>query len=92
MGSVTPPANPESEDPNDQATFVEFEVSRWYTGGSGATVIVKTYGTPRERVLHDLSVGARGLASGEDEYLWGCGFSMPFSEDNARLFDRAFGQ
>lgn len=70
-------------------------MSRWYTGGSGSTVIVKTYGTPGSVSSTgdaDLSVGARVLASGEDEYLWGCGFSMPFSEDNARLFERAFGR
>lgn len=36
----------------------------------------------------DPSIGARILASGEDVYL---GFSMPYTEENAQIFARAFG-
>jgi hypothetical protein len=76
-------------------TEVTFQVRRWYKGGSGDSVTLKTYEQPGavtsiEGGL-DLSVGTRLLAAGDDDFLWSCGFSMPYTEANARLFSRAFG-
>jgi hypothetical protein len=34
--------------------------------------------------------GVRILASGDDTYLWGCGFSLPYSGENVSLFQAAF--
>lgn len=75
------------------ATSVTFAVNRWYTGGQGDTVTVKTYNTPAtvsSTGEADSSIGARILASGDEHYLWGCGFSMPFNEQNAAIFAGAF--
>jgi hypothetical protein len=57
---------------------------------------VKTYEQPGvissiEASL-DLTADTRLLASGDDVFLWSCGFSMPYTEANARLFAQAFGE
>jgi hypothetical protein len=91
---VTPPEDPEAAGPAAAAEVV-FQVHRWYQGGSGDTITLKTYELPGvissvEGSL-DLSVGSRLLASGDDVYLWSCGFSMPYSEAGAQLYEEAFG-
>jgi hypothetical protein len=91
---VVPPVDLESPDPDDQVTLVTFRVSRWYAGGPGETVTVKTSNVPGGTTINgdaDPSIGARLLASGEDEYLWGCGFTMPYSDEDAAVFAAAFG-
>jgi hypothetical protein len=87
---VAVPDDPESQAP----TEVVFAVNRWYKGGSGSTVTVKTYSRPGSVDSvggPDPSIGARILASGEDVYLWSCGFSVPYTAENAELFARVFG-
>ena len=90
---VVPPRDPEGAKPADIVTHVTFEVNRWYKGGSGASVTVLTYASPGSVTSADdvdPSLGARILASGEDRYLWGCGFSMLYTKESARLFEEAF--
>lgn len=90
---VVPPKDPESEKPEDIVTEVTFAVNHWYKGGSGEAVTVLTYNSPGSVASTedvDPSIGARILASGEDVYLWGCGFSMAYTEENAQLFGQAF--
>jgi hypothetical protein len=72
---------------------VEFAVARWYTGGKGPSAVVRTYNVTGGSFAEDLALatGDRVLASGDDDFLWGCGFSMPYSEENAALFEQAFG-
>jgi hypothetical protein len=72
---------------------VEFAVARWYVGGDGPSAVVRTYNVTGGSLAEDLALAAGGriLASGDDDFLWGCGFSMPFSEENASLFEQAFG-
>lgn len=92
---VVPPKDPHGEKPEDIVTKVTFMVNRWYEGGQGETVTVLTYNSPgsvTSTANVDPSIGARILASGEDVYVWGCGFSMVYTEENAELFERAFGQ
>lgn len=91
---VIPPQNPEAEGPA-AAGEVVFEVHRWYKGGAADSITLRTYELPGvitsiEGSL-DLSIGSRLLASGDDVYLWSCGFSMPYTEGNAQLFEEAFG-
>lgn len=91
---VVPPVDLESPDPDDQVTLVTFRVDRWYAGGPAETVTVKTSNVPGGTTINgdaDPSIGARLLASGEDEYLWGCGFTMPYSDEDAAVFAAAFG-
>jgi hypothetical protein len=91
---VLPPEDPEAQGPA-AATEVVFDVHRWYKGGVGDSITLKTYELPgaissMEGSL-DLSVGSRLLASGDDVFLWSCGFSMPYSEANAQIYQEAFG-
>jgi len=91
---VVLPVDVESPNPDDQLTLVTFRVDRWYTGGSSETVTVKTSNVPGGVSMNgdaDPSIGARLLASGEDEFLWGCGFTMPYTEQDAAVFATAFG-
>ncbi len=63
------------------------------SGGPGDTITVKTYSRPGELTSNedvDGSVGARILAAGEDDFIWGgCGFSKPHTAENAALFATA---
>ncbi len=91
---VVPPRDEESEEPADIVTKVTFSVKRWYKGGQGKTFTALTYDSPGSvssvEGQVDAAVGARILASGEDKYLWACGFSKVYTPKNARLFEEAF--
>jgi hypothetical protein len=71
---------------------VDFAVARWYSGGEGAHATLTTYDVSGTSLAGDLGLeeGDRILASGDDAILWGCGFSMPYSERDAALFEQAF--
>jgi hypothetical protein len=86
VSSVGSPATP------DGPFVVEIDVRRWFRGGDAATATVKTYDVSGQTLVGGppLKVGERILASGDDEYLWGCGFSMPYSARDAEVFERAF--
>lgn len=87
VGDIVEPAA------EDAPYEVVFEVSRWYTGGEGTTVTVKTYDVSGTSLAGDLGLepGERILASGDDGFLWGCGFSMPYTDLDAAVFEDAFG-
>jgi hypothetical protein len=72
---------------------VDFEVATWFRGGDGSSATVATYDVSGTSLAGDLglAVGDRVLASGDEGFLWGCGFSMAFSEEDAALFREAFG-
>lgn len=72
---------------------VVFEVTRWYRGGEGTTATVKTYDVSGTSLAGDLGLeeGERILASGDDDFLWGCGFSMPYTDQDAGVFEDVFG-
>jgi hypothetical protein len=89
-GSVAEIEEPEALDAPYE---VVFEVTRWYAGGEGTTVTVKTYDVSGTSLAGDLGLeeGQRILASGDDGFLWGCGFSMPYSDQDAGVFQDVFG-
>jgi hypothetical protein len=76
----------------DAPYLVEFRVARWFAGGPGDTVTLRTYDVSGTSLVGEvgLAVGDRILASGEDDFLWGCGFSSSYSQEMARTFERAF--
>jgi hypothetical protein len=71
---------------------VDFEVVRWFGGGDGPTVTLGTYDVSGTSLAGELAlaVGDHVLASGDEAFLWGCGFSMAYSEASAALFEEAF--
>jgi hypothetical protein len=76
-------------------TIVTFGVNHWYRGGTDDSVTLKSWGndpTSLERTDLDLSVGSHLLVTADQGYLSGCGFSMPYTEQNAQLFEEAFGE
>jgi hypothetical protein len=89
-GTVTEIRDPASA---GDAYAVVFEVAHWFAGAEGATTTVRTYDVSGTALAGDLglSVGDRVLASGDEDFLWGCGFSMAYSDENAALFEEAFG-
>jgi hypothetical protein len=91
--AVEPPRDPESGAPEDLVTSVTFRVEHWYKGGPAETVTFLTYSTPASPSSDgqpDASIGARLLVSGDDRYIWGCGFTRPYTDENAALFEDAF--
>jgi hypothetical protein len=95
-GTVTAIDAPPLE--GNDPTLVTFSVNHWYKGGSGDQVQLKTYDRPdtissvsigEESGAH-LTVGQRILASGDDDFLWDCGFSMLYSAHNEAIFSAAF--
>jgi hypothetical protein len=87
---------PEGE--TDQPTQVTFGVRRWYKGGSGDVLELRTYERPGaissaslgQEDTVQLEEGQRILGSGEDDFLWSCGFSMLYTPHNAEIFETAF--
>ena len=71
---------------------IVFEVARWFNGGEASTTTVRTYDVSGTSLAGDLglAVADRVLASGDEDFLWGCGFSMPYSDADAALFEQAF--
>jgi len=76
----------------DAPYVVTFEVHRWYAGGDASTVALKTYDVTGTSLAGDLAleIGDRVLAAGDDDFLWGCGFSAHYDVGGAATFARAF--
>jgi hypothetical protein len=76
----------------DAPYVVTFEVRRWYAGGDATTAALKTYDVSGTSLAGDLGleIGDRVLAAGDDDFLWGCGFSAHYDDDGAATFARAF--
>jgi hypothetical protein len=76
----------------DVPYVVSFEVGRWYAGGDTPTIALKTYDISGTSLAGDLGleVGDRVLAAGDDDFLWGCGFSAHYGAETAATFERAF--
>jgi len=89
-GTVAEIVEPETPDaPYD----VVFQVTHWYHGDEAPSVTLKTYDVSGTSLAGDLGLerGERILASGDDDFLWGCGFSMPYTDQDAGLFEDVFG-
>lgn len=86
---VDSPAEPTSEEAGMGTTTVTFDVERWFWGGTGDTVSLRTYAAPSSAGEVEGSVGAHLLASGDAEFLWGCGFTQPFSDGVLQEFRSA---
>lgn len=72
-----------------------FRVNEWFRGGPqgevaltiipGTGTVVTSEGGP------PLGIGSRYLVSGEQSYLWGCGFTRPYDNATASKWRTAFG-
>lgn len=71
---------------------VVLEVDRWYRGGSADSVVL-TRPPPAAAALLgsvEFSQGKRYLVTATDGVVNSCGFTMPWTADNAAVFDQAF--
>jgi len=89
IADVNGPGDPESQDPADTTTTVAFEVERWFWGGSDAEIALQTYAVASSAAELEDSVGARLLVSGDDVYIWACGFTQPASEQARSDYETA---
>ncbi|MGH9198231.1 MAG: hypothetical protein ACRD1T_21170 [Acidimicrobiia bacterium] len=84
---------PEGETLPDQ-TEVTFNVSRWYKGGSGASVTLKSsvpIGSANSADFPSIQRGGRYLVSGDGGFMWACGFTRNYSAAEAQQWADAFG-
>ena len=89
IAAIDPPSDPAAADAGAVPTTVTFDVERWFWGGSADQVSVETYATPSSAGAVDSSIGAHLLASGDDQFLWSCGFTKPFSDGAQQEFEAA---
>lgn len=85
IAGVEPPANASSDDPGLTTTTVTFDVTRWFWGGSGERVSLRTYSFPSSAGELNASVGAQLLVSGEEDFFWLCGgFTQPSTTEQGQ--------
>ena len=89
IATIDPPAEPGGTDAGGGTTTVTFNVRRWFWGGSGAEANLRTYSTPLTEEAAEGSIGAHVLASGDEDFLWACGFTKPFSDGAQQEFEAA---
>ena len=87
--AVDGPVDPNSDDAGGATTVVTFDVDRWFWGGSGNSVSLRTNSVPSSAGDVEDSVGAHLLVSGDADFLWACGFTQPFSETLLQEFESA---
>jgi hypothetical protein len=87
--AVEGPADPTGEDSGQGASTVTFEVDRWFWGGSGEQIPLRTSASPSSVGDVDDSVGAHLLVSGDEDFMWPCGFTRPFTEVALEEFEAA---
>jgi hypothetical protein len=87
--AVDEPVGPDATDPGGSTTTVTFDVVRWFWGGSEEVASLRTYTSPSSAGEVERSLGARLLLAGEEDFLWQCGFTRPFTEERLREFEAA---
>jgi len=83
------PADPDSPDPADMTTTIRFDVVKWFWGGAGAEASRRTYSVASSAGALDASIGARLLVSGDEDFVWSCGFTQPVTERGRSEFEAA---
>jgi hypothetical protein len=80
---------------NPDGTNAVFEVHRWFKGGEGATVTLSAEGLLLENsvalVGATLQIGERYLVSGQDGFVWACGFTVTYDTELADHWAELFG-
>jgi hypothetical protein len=80
---------------SDDGTQATFEVHRWFKGGDAAQVTLGAEGllgiTSIALNGPGLTVGERYLASGNDGFVWACGYSVTYDTALAEHWAELFG-
>lgn len=83
---------PSGERVGDASARATFAVGRWYRGGAGDTVVVRSWGLGRNTSTggRPVAVGQRLLVAGEDDIAWDCGFTQPWEADRENEWRAVF--
>lgn len=88
------PADPDGDDPSSFTDRVRFEVHTWFAGGDADTVELQASGFGSQATTSAAEgfgdVGDRLLVAGDDDFVWGCGFTQVYDADTAADWDRTF--
>lgn len=75
-------------------TTATFEVHRWFRGGEGDTITLSAEGLVSEESVAllgtTLQVGQRYLASGDDGFVWACGYTVTYDTEIADRWAELF--
>jgi hypothetical protein len=82
-------ADPNGPDPGLSTTTVTFDVDRWFWGGTDARTSRRTYAFASSAGDLDGSIGARLLVSGDEDFIWACGFTQPATDQGRAEFEAA---
>lgn len=72
---------------------VTFSVNRWYKGGDdGGSVTLKAFGVGGVTSAGSISgtAGERLLVTGDEDTIWTCGFTQPYTTQAAAEWEAAF--
>ncbi|MGH2811238.1 MAG: hypothetical protein ACRDI1_00805 [Actinomycetota bacterium] len=72
-------------------TEVVFSVNEWFRGEESTRVKLRSaipLDQPATADLPEIEVGKRLLVSGEDGFMWGCGFTRPYTEQEAEVWEQ----
>jgi hypothetical protein len=76
-------------------TTATFEVHQWYKGGEGDRITLSAEGLVSEESVAllgtTLQVGQRYLASGDDGFVWACGYTVTYDTALANHWADIFG-
>lgn len=88
-----PTGEADAEAPGE--TLVTFRVNRWFKGGTASTVTLRsaipvgTAVTSADQSGLSLTEGGRYLVSGDEDFIWSCGFTAAFSDSLAAEWELA---
>jgi hypothetical protein len=76
-----------------EGAMVTFEVAEWFAGERGSEVTFEIDSTLQSSIYSDFTFEEGGdyLVSGEDEFVWGCGYSRPYDAELEAEWRAAFG-
>jgi hypothetical protein len=73
--------------------LVTLDVTRWYLGGTADSVTVQGVPADLQALVQaaDFQVGQRYLVTANDGKITVCGFTAPYSDELAAMYEQAFG-
>lgn len=88
------PASPDETSTYEGEAKITFRVNRWYKGGSGASVTLKSSVSPGAVSSVDfpaMKKGSRYLVAGDEDFIGVCGFTRSYTESEAEVWASTFG-
>jgi hypothetical protein len=73
-------------------THVTFDVVEWYSVERDSTMTLELDSSLQSEMYNDFDFveGEEYLVSGDDQFAWGCGYTVPYNEGEAAVWQAAF--